>query len=63
MSQLVNRIYKLKIWRDCRGQDLLEYALAVGMIAMAGVAAMPALSNAVTNVFSKVGSAIIANIQ
>jgi Flp pilus assembly pilin Flp len=33
------------------------------MIAMAGVAAMPALSNAVTNVFSKVGSAIIANIQ
>jgi len=62
VSQLINRIYKLEIWRDRRGQDLLEYALAAGMIAMAGVAAMPMLSSAVSHTFSQVGSAIIANI-
>jgi pilus assembly protein Flp/PilA len=59
----MNGIYKLKVWKDCRGQDLLEYALAAGMVAMAGVAAMPMMSNAVKNAFSQVGSAIVANIH
>jgi pilus assembly protein Flp/PilA len=63
VNQLTNRFYKLKLWTDCRGQDMLEYALAAGMVAMASVAAMPVLSAAVNNVFSQVGSAIIANIH
>ena len=63
MNKLTNRIYKLKIWPDGRAQDLVEYALAAGMVAMAGVAAMPVLCGAVNNVFSKIGSTIIANVQ
>jgi len=49
-----------KLWSEIHGQDLVEYALAAGMVAVAAVAAMPALSTTVNNVFSKIGS-IVAN--
>jgi pilus assembly protein Flp/PilA len=42
-------------WCDTQGQDLVEYALAAGLVAVAAVAAMPALSSVVSNVFSKIG--------
>jgi pilus assembly protein Flp/PilA len=52
-----------KLWKDCRGQDLVEYSLAAGMVAVAAVAAMPGLSATVNNVFSKIGSIISANVN
>jgi pilus assembly protein Flp/PilA len=63
MNWLNDRILRLKIWRDCKGQDLVEYALAAGMVAVAAVAAMPALSGTVNNVFTKIGSIITANVH
>jgi len=45
-------------WNDDVGQDLVEYALAAGLVAVAAVAAMPALSTTVSTVFSKIGSMI-----
>jgi pilus assembly protein Flp/PilA len=63
MNWLNERILKLKIWQDCHGQDLVEYALAAGMVAVAAVAAMPGLSATVNNVFSKIGSIITANVH
>jgi pilus assembly protein Flp/PilA len=50
-------------WHDTQGQDLVEYALAAGMVAVAAVAAMPALSTTVNNVFSKIGSIIAAQVN
>jgi pilus assembly protein Flp/PilA len=50
-------------WKDTQGQDLVEYALAAGMVAVAAVAAMPALSTTVNNVFSKIGSIVTANVH
>jgi pilus assembly protein Flp/PilA len=50
-------------WRDTQGQDLVEYALAAGMVAVAAVAAMPALSTTVSMVFSKIGSMINSTVQ
>ena len=47
-----------RFWNDTQGQDLVEYALAAGMVAVAAVAAMPALSATVNSVFAKVGSII-----
>jgi pilus assembly protein Flp/PilA len=49
-----------RLWRDEEGQDLVEYALVVALIALASVAAMnnvavlldSAFSNAVANVSS-----------
>ena len=37
-------------WLDTQGQDLVEYALAAGLVAVAAVAAMPSLSATVNNV-------------
>jgi pilus assembly protein Flp/PilA len=50
-------------WRDTQGQDLVEYALAAGMVAVAAVAAMPALSTTVSTVFSKIGSIIQSSVN
>ena len=45
------------------GQDLVEYALAAGMVAVAAVEAMPALSATVNQVFNKISSIITANVH
>jgi pilus assembly protein Flp/PilA len=51
-----------KFWKDTQG-DLAEYAFAAGMLAVAAVAAMPALGNMVDNLFREVGSIVTANIR
>jgi pilus assembly protein Flp/PilA len=56
----INKIRNLG--KDSRGQDLVEYALAAGMVAVAAVAAMPGLTTTVNNVFSKIGSIITSNV-
>ena len=61
--KLIDRIRKAAFWRDTQGQDLVEYALMAGMVAVAAVAAMPALSSTVNNVFTKIGSIITANVH
>ncbi len=58
MTKLQQRIVKLQIWKDDRGQDLVEYALAAGLVAVAAVACMPGLSGTVNTVFSKIGGII-----
>jgi pilus assembly protein Flp/PilA len=52
-----------RFWKDTQGQDLVEYALAAGMVAVAAVAAMPQLSAVVNNVFSKIGSIITSAVN
>lgn len=51
-----------RFWNDTRGQDLVEYALAAGLVAVAAVAAMPTLSGVISNVFEKIGSMINSNV-
>jgi hypothetical protein len=36
-----NLILRFKIWKDQRGQDLIEYALMAGFVAVAAGAVMP----------------------
>lgn len=52
-----------RFWRDTEGQDLVEYALAAGLVAVAAVAAMPTLSTTVSNVFAKIGSIIGSSVN
>jgi pilus assembly protein Flp/PilA len=53
-----------QFWNDTQGQDLLEYALTAGMVAVAAVAVMPAFfSTTVNSVFSKISSIIEANVS
>jgi pilus assembly protein Flp/PilA len=56
------KYYIRKFWKDTQGQDLVEYALAAGMVAVAAVAAMPQLTTVVSNVFTKIGSIITSAI-
>jgi pilus assembly protein Flp/PilA len=51
-----------RFWQETQGQDLVEYALAAGMVAVAAVAAMPALSTTVSTVFSKISSIITSSV-
>ncbi|MGD0666232.1 MAG: Flp family type IVb pilin [Bryobacteraceae bacterium] len=52
------RIVHARLWKDTQGQDLVEYALTAGLVAVAAVAAMSGLTATVDNVFSKIGSII-----
>jgi pilus assembly protein Flp/PilA len=51
------------LWHDTQGQDLVEYALAAGMVAVAAVASMPQLSTVVSNVFTAIGGIIQNSVQ
>lgn len=57
------KVYMRSFWNDTQGQDLVEYALAAGMVAVAAVAAMPQLSATVNTVFSKIASIIDSSVK
>ena len=40
------------LWHDESGQDLTEYALLVGLIALSAIVGMNSLAQAVSNVFT-----------
>lgn len=44
------------ICRDNRGQDLIEYALMAGFVAVAAGAIMPQVGTSITTIFSRVNS-------
>ena len=49
-----------KLWKDTRGQDLLEYALMVGFVAVTVAVTLPGVSTNVSKIFSKVSSTMSA---
>ena len=53
-------LLQLKIWKDQRGQDLIEYALMAGFVAVAAGAVMPSVASQVTTIFSKVNAQLTA---
>ncbi len=55
--------FMANLWREDQGQDLVEYALAAGMVAVAAVAVMPTLSAVISNVFSKIGSMVASSVN
>jgi pilus assembly protein Flp/PilA len=60
MKRLIEIALRLQIWKDNRGQDLIEYALMAGFVAVAAGALMPAISGSISTVFSKIGSVMTA---
>jgi pilus assembly protein Flp/PilA len=53
-----NMLLQLKIWKDQRGQDLIEYALMAGFVAVAAGAIMPGVATSLSQIFSKVASVL-----
>ena len=60
MKNLIGKIMRLKIVTDTRGQDLIEYALMAGFVAVAAGALMPSVSSSISTVFSKISSVMTA---
>ena len=49
-------ILKMRILTNTSGQDLVEYALMAGFVAVAAGALMPGIATSISQIFSKVGS-------
>jgi pilus assembly protein Flp/PilA len=60
MKNLIGKIMRLRIVTDTRGQDLIEYALMAGFVAVAAGALMPSVSSSISTVFSKISSVMTA---
>mgnify|MGYP001331185184 CR=1 FL=1 len=56
MKRLTNLVWKLRIWKDTRGQDLIEYALMAGFVAVAAGAIMPGVASSISTIFSKINA-------
>jgi pilus assembly protein Flp/PilA len=51
-------IWKLRELTNTSGQDLIEYALMAGFVAVAAGAVMPGVADSISTIFSKVGSVL-----
>ena len=60
MARISNLVLKLKVWKDTRGQDLIEYALMAGFVAVAAGAIMPGVASSISTIFSKISSVMTA---
>ena len=49
-------LYLKRSWKDTRGQDLIEYALMAGFVAVAAGAIMPNVASSISTIFSSVAS-------
>jgi Flp pilus assembly pilin Flp len=58
MKMINNRalLFLIRAWRDRRGQDLIEYALMAGFVAVAAGVIMPTVSSSISTIFSNVAS-------
>jgi pilus assembly protein Flp/PilA len=48
----------IRLARETRGQDLVEYALLAGFIAVAAGALLPGISTSISTIFSRMASVL-----
>jgi pilus assembly protein Flp/PilA len=51
-----------RLWREEEGQDLVEYALLIALIALAVTAGMSSLAVAINTAFSTLGSKLTSSV-
>jgi pilus assembly protein Flp/PilA len=56
MTQLY--VFLQSLSRNRKGQDLIEYALMAGVVAVAAGAIMPGVASSISTIFSKVASVL-----
>ena len=59
MRQVIDLALQALLWKDTRGQDLIEYALMAGFVAVAAGAIMPGVASSINVIFSQVNSIMI----
>jgi len=58
------RSFRAWLWTACgdpSGQDMIEYALMAGVVALACAAATPNVTGSFSTIFSKINSAVLAH--
>jgi pilus assembly protein Flp/PilA len=58
MNKMKNIALMVRVWKDTKGQDLIEYALMAGFVAVAAGAIMPGVSENISQIFSKISSSM-----
>lgn len=56
MINILFTLTNLKFWRNKSGQDLIEYALMAGFVAVSAGAVMPGVASSISTIFSMVSS-------
>ena len=56
MAKTLTYIIQLKIWKDTRGQDMLEYGCFMAAIVLLYAAFSPSVASGVLNVFAKISN-------
>ena len=54
MKQLKHSILALRVWRDTRGQDLVEYALIVAAVGLALITTVNQLSAGIVSLYQSI---------
>jgi Flp pilus assembly pilin Flp len=59
------RIFQRKgrLWRETKAQDMIEYALLVGFLAVGGAAVLPDVASSFSTIFSTVSGALITAVN
>ena len=60
IQKLRRTAWKALLIKDTRGQDLVEYALLAGFVAVAAGALLPGISSSISTIFSRMGSVLTA---
>jgi pilus assembly protein Flp/PilA len=60
MRHLIDAVRRVQLWKDTAGQDLIEYALMAGFVAVAAGAIMPGVASSISTIFSSIGSVLTA---
>ena len=56
MTRIKNLAWALRIWKDTRGQDLIEYALMAGFVAVTAGAILPNVATSITTIFNAINT-------
>jgi len=58
MRHLIDMVWQARFWTDSHGQDLIEYALMAGFVAVAAGALLPNVSTSISSIFTSVQSSL-----
>ncbi len=56
MKHLISAVWFVRVLKDTQGQDLIEYALMAGFVAVSAGAIMPSVASSISTIFSQIGS-------
>jgi Flp pilus assembly pilin Flp len=60
MKTAIDLIWKLRMWTDSHGQNLIEYALMTGVLAVSAGVMMLGVASTINKIFSKVLDVVTA---